>query len=32
MLNLQQITKADAVLLPTIYKSLEENRVFRKVR
>ncbi|CRK88167.1 CLUMA_CG001952, isoform A [Clunio marinus] len=31
MLNLQQISKADPILLPTLLNSLQDNRVFKKV-
>lgn len=31
MLNIQQIAKTDATLLPTLLKSIEDNRVFKKV-
>lgn len=32
MLNLQQISKTEARLLPTLFKSIEDNRVFKKVK
>jgi hypothetical protein len=32
MLNLQQISKTEAIRLPTLLKAIADNRVFKKVK